>query len=72
MQINPEVLVTAEKWSRVWRIANLIFWLALYAAVVVYTDSWGVWWVMFLEACVPVCFAFYLDLVLRPGGTSQR
>jgi len=54
--------------SRKWRIANGLFWIAVWAGIVVFTGSIGQWFFMFLQAFVPAMLWLFVHLALRPGG----
>ena len=58
------------RFRRTYRWINFVFWLALWGATVWWTRTWGVWWVMGLEASVPLALGGYIHLILRPGGTA--
>ncbi len=60
----------AERHRRLYRVINAVFWTGAFAFAVFWTDSWGQWVAMFLEACVPLLLGCYIHLVLRPGGTG--
>ncbi len=55
---------------RISRVINALFWLALWGAAVYWTNTWGTWWVMGLQAAVPLAFGGYIHLILRRGGTA--
>ena len=57
---------------RTLRSINAVFWIAVYVAIVVWTETWGHWFQMFFQAWVPIMLGGYLHLVLRRGGTSMR
>jgi hypothetical protein len=55
---------------RTFRIINIVFWITVWVVVVVWTETWGHWFQMFIQSFVPVMLGGYLHLVLRPTGTS--
>ena len=55
---------------RISRLINAVFWLGIWGATVYFTGTWGTWWVMALQASVPLAFGGYIHLILRPGGTA--
>jgi hypothetical protein len=57
---------------RIRRTINALFWLAVYAGIVFWTETWGRWVPMFFEAWVPVMLWGYLHLVLGRTGTSMQ
>jgi hypothetical protein len=49
-----------------WRTVNVLVWIAIWAAVVDFTESWGDWVSMFFQAIIPIMIGLYLHIVLRP------
>ena len=47
------------------RLINALFWIAIWAAAVDFTDCWGDWAAMGFEAVIPLMLAGYLHIVLR-------
>ena len=52
------------------RWLNALFWIGIYAALVIWSESWHSGGAMFLEAWVPLMLGGYLHIVLRPGGSA--
>jgi hypothetical protein len=59
-----------DRQRRLYRWLNFLFWVGLYAALVVWSESWHSWFAMFLEAWVPLMLGGYLHIVLRRGGSA--
>ena len=47
------------------RIINALFWLAVWAGIVWFTDSWGDWGSMGFMLLFPVMMGAYIHIVLR-------
>ena len=48
--------MTDARARRIYRLINALFWLAIWGATVHWTGTWGTWWVMALQAAVPLAF----------------
>ncbi len=55
---------------RIYRLLNVLFWIALYAGAVIWTESWHSWGAMFIEMWVPLLLGGYIHIVLRRGGSA--
>lgn len=55
---------------KLYRTVNAVFWIAVFIAAVVWSESWNDWFAMLIEAAPPAMLGGYIHLVLRPGGTS--
>jgi hypothetical protein len=59
-----------ERQRKIYRLLNALFWLGIYIALVIWSDSWRSWFAMFLEAWVPLMLGGYIHIVLRRGGSA--
>ncbi len=52
------------------RIANVVFWIAVWAGVVAWTDAYGHWFVMVMQSFIPIMLGGSVHIALR-DGTSE-
>lgn len=67
MAANPE---TEARLKRRLRIVNAIFWCGVWIGVVVWSETFGRWVLMGLQAFVPVMLWGGIHIALRPGGSE--
>ena len=53
------------------RLINAAVWIAIWAAAVKFTDSWGDWVDMGFQAVIPLMLAGYLHIILRGRDNPQ-
>ena len=58
-------------WRRTFRIANALFWLAIWGLIVFLTGVWGNWLAVLLFGFVPVMFWGLLHIALRNDDTAR-
>jgi hypothetical protein len=56
-----------KRWPR---IVNAMFWLAVWGATVAWSGTYGAWFLMFIQAFVPVMLGGMIHIALRPGGSE--
>jgi len=47
------------------RFINVLFWLAVWAAIIYWTEVWGRWIVMALQGVVPIMLWGFIHIALR-------
>jgi hypothetical protein len=57
---------------RTLRTINILFWIAVYTAIVIWTETWGHWVPMIAQTFIPAMLGGYLHLVLGRTGTSME
>jgi hypothetical protein len=62
---------TSERTKRKLRVVNVLFWLATWAAIVVWSGTYGRWFLMFMQAFVPAMLCGSIHIALRPGGSES-
>jgi hypothetical protein len=55
---------------RTFRIINALFWITVWVVTVIWTETWGHWFQMFMQLWIPTMLGGYIHLVLRRHGTS--
>lgn len=57
--------------KRVFRIVNIVFWLAVWVAVIIITDTSDNWFVMLLQAFIPTMLGLFIHIALRPNDPES-
>jgi hypothetical protein len=53
------------------RILNIVFWLALWTGVMVWTNVLGAWAAMLLEGVIPFMLGMFIHIALRDNPESS-
>ena len=61
---------TSAATSKKLRLANLVFWLGMWAGVVWWTEASGQWMIMTLESVIPIMLGLMFHIVFRPHGEA--
>jgi hypothetical protein len=61
----------AERTKRWLRIVNVVVWLAVWAGAVAWSGTYGAWFIMFMQAFIPVMLGGSIHIALRPGGSES-
>ena len=57
----------SPKTSRISRLINVLFWLGVWLAIVIWTEELGRWIPMAAEAILPIMLGGFIHIALRPG-----
>jgi hypothetical protein len=53
------------------RIANLLFWLAVWAGVIYVTGTYGEWVIMAFQSVIPIMIGMMVHIALRPDAQAD-